>query len=448
MKIDGSDRRVLGGEGQPRWSPDGHQFLIIGSTDPCSVTVIDDRPGQKSGLLQIPNLKIFSVPSWSGTGTIVAVVGEDNADTIALVDVTDPEQAKVKEVLWRQGQGLDVKPSCPIYSPSTRRCVFVGEEAGKGKALYSIPQGKPDTPKRLEPQATDKSIQDLTFSPEGHYVVFASDRKQVARSPGARAQSVDAPAVSGITVDGDLSDWPAAMPRHAIQNVHAFPTVTGPGRRENAFLSTGPDLSAAFSVGYDPKEQLIYVAVIVRDDQLVVGNTSPWDTDAVEIYVDGLHTEATKDWPQDPNWNDNMDAGEAPVLQYIGIPGKPPVYGVKKSAGQERSGEDNPILMFGDIKKTKTRMAFRRQGDVTTYEWAIQVFDHYPDKPTKLLPGVQIGFDVVVVDKDKPAQTPLGQNEPEEDRQAWVCWGPPWKLIKFFDPGNLGEIVLGRAPSQ
>jgi hypothetical protein len=103
--------------------------------------------------------------------------------------------------------------------------------------------------------------------------------------------------------------------------------------------------------------------------------------------------------------------------------------------------------MFGDIKQTKTRMAFRRQGDITTYEWAVQAFDHYPDKPTQLLPGVQIGFDVVVIDKDKPAQTPLAQNDPEEDWQAWVCWGPPWRKVKFFDAANLGEIVLGRAPS-
>ena len=38
----------------------------------------------------------------------------------------------------------------------------------------------------------------------------------------------------------------------------------------------------------------------------------------------------------------------------------------------------NPLLMAGDLKTTKTRMAFRREGDVTTYEWAIQVFDKYP----------------------------------------------------------------------
>jgi len=447
MKANGSDRQLLGGSGRPMWSPDNSQFMIIGPTDPCTVSVMDARP-EKSGVLRVADYNLFSVPSWAGEGTIVAVIGADVGDTIALVDVTEPGQGRVKEVLWKQGQGLDVKPSCPIYSPIARRCVFVGDEGNNSKALFSFQQGKGGTPKRLEARGTDKTISDLALSPDGRYVTFASDRRQIAQARGFRPQSVDAPVLSGITIDGDISDWPAAMARHPIQNLHAFPTITGPGRREQAFLSTSPDLSAAFSVGYDPQEQVIYVAVIVRDDHLIVGNTSAWDTDAVEVYVDGLHSETVRDFPAEPNWTDNMDAGEAPVLQYIGIPGKPPVYGIKKSAGQERSGEDNPILMFGDIKKTKTRMAFRRQGDVTTYEWAIQAFDHYPDKPTKLLPGVQIGFDVVVVDKDKPAATPLGQNDPEEDRQAWVCWGPPWRSVKFFDAANLGEIVLGRAPTR
>jgi hypothetical protein len=382
------------------------------------------------------------VPSWAGEGTIVAAVGSNGADAIALIDVNEPEQGKVKEVLWKRGNGPDVQPSFPVYAPRTRRCFFVGNEEGKGQALFALQQGIPNLPKRLEQGEFNKLIQDLALSPDGRYVVFASDRRvSVPRRP-----SVDAPALSGITIDGDLKDWPAALPRYPIQNMLYLAPYTVPGRHEHAFLSTSPDLSAAFSVGYDPKEQVIYVAVIVRDDKLIAGNTSHLDTDAVEVYVDGLHSETVRDFPQEPNWMETMDASEAPALQYIGIPGKGPVYGVKKSAGVERSGEDNPILMFGDIKKTRTRMAFRREGDITTYEWAIQAFDHYPDQPTRLLPGVQIGFDVVVVDIDKPAQGPQLANEPEEDRQAWVCWGPPWRRVKFFDAANLGEIILGRAP--
>jgi hypothetical protein len=445
MRADGSDRRLLGGAGRPKWSPDSRQFMIISPSDPCEVTIMDVRP-ERSGALRIAERNIFSVPSWAGEATIAAVIGSDVGDTIALVDVSDPEQGKVKEVLWKAGQGSDVRPSFPVYSPATRRCVFVAKEEGKGSALYSIRQGQPGPAKRLEREGSDQVIQGLCSSPDGRYVVFCSDRKLAGLAPHARPQSVDAPALSGITIDGDLKDWPPAMPRYAIDNMHDFPTTNGPGRREHAFLSTGADLSAAFSVGYDPKEQVIYLAVIVRDDQLIVGNTSPWDSDAVELYIDGLHGGTVGRFPRVQNLTENMDAGEVPVLQYIGIPGKGPVYGVRKSAGEERSGEDNPILMFGDIKKTKTRMAFRRQGDVTTYEWAIQAFDHYPDKPTKLLPGVQIGFDLVVCDKDKPAQTPQAAGDPEEDRQAWVCWGPTWRRLKYLDPANLGEIVLGRIP--
>ena len=81
-----------------------------------------------------------------------------------------------------------------------------------------------------------------------------------------------------------------------------------------------------------------------------------------------------------------------PVQQYVAIPGKGMIYGQKQAS--------NPILMAGSPKKTKTRMAYVQKADVTVYEWAIQVFDRYPDKPTKLEPGKRIGFDVAVVDKD------------------------------------------------
>ena len=74
--------------------------------------------------------------------TIVAVIGEEVGDTIALIDLSDPEQGKVKEVLWKQGKGLEVKPSSPVYSSITRRCVFVGDEAAKGEGTLFVPAGQ------------------------------------------------------------------------------------------------------------------------------------------------------------------------------------------------------------------------------------------------------------------------------------------------------------------
>ena len=454
MNADGSDRKRLGGYGRPRWSPNGHQFMIVSFSEPNEITVIDDRPDHKSGALQIADQKVFAVPSWAGPETIVAALGEAAAETIALVDITDPTEAKVKETLWKRGKDLDVVPYRPAYAQATRRLVFIGKTEGKGRALYTLEHGKSGPPRRLEPDVFDNLIQDPIFSPDGRYLVFSSDRpdRRPAKYPDpGRRPLVEAPALSGITIDGDLKDWPVAMERHAISNLQTFPPRNGMGGLEHAFFSTSPDLSASFSVGYDPKEQLIYLAVIVRDDQLIVGTTSSWDTDAIEVFVDGLHSDTRMPYPQTPNWVENLSASDVPVLQYIGLPGKGgPVYGFKKSAGVERSGEDNPILMFGDIKQTKTRMAFRREGDVTTYEWAIQAFDHYPDKPTRLAPGMKLGFDVVVADKDKPAQTPEAANDPEEDRAAWISWGPALRIqdgdSKSLTANKLGEIVLGRIP--
>jgi type II secretory pathway pseudopilin PulG len=184
MNGDGSGRRLLGGYGRPKWSPDGHQFMIISFSNPCEVTVIDDRPGRRSGILDLLDRKIYSIPAWAGDATIVAVLGETAGEEIALVDVTSPQEGRIKEVLWTKGKGLDVKPREPIYSPVTGLCVFVGEDA-KGMALYSFKHGKTDPPRRLEPEAYDNLIRDLAFSPDGRYILFSSNRPDRPRPPGA-----------------------------------------------------------------------------------------------------------------------------------------------------------------------------------------------------------------------------------------------------------------------
>jgi hypothetical protein len=267
-------------------------------------------------------------------------------------------------------------------------------------------------------------------------VLSASAFTQDDGAKPVRTPSVEAPALTGITIDGDLKDWPAAMPRYPIRKMLAGGPL-GYGGLKGADLSTSPDLSVAFSVGYDPKEQLIYLAVIVRDDKLVVGNTSYLDTDAVEVYVDGLHSERRIPKPGVPFY-EHIDLSALPVQQYVAIPGPGKVYGTKYAT--------NPVLLAGDLEKTKTRMAFRREGDVTTYEWAIQPFDRYPDQPTKLEPGKRIGFDLAVADKDVPATSPEGMDEPEEARVAWIYWGPQWAGMKVLNAGNLGELILGTEP--
>ena len=252
-----------------------------------------------------------------------------------------------------------------------------------------------------------------------------------------RKDSVEAPVVQGIEIDGSLDDWPAAMPRYPIGKLlEGEPNDRlGYVAMKGQNLSTSPDLSAAFSVGYDPNEQLLYLGVIVRDDKLVIGHDSHLDSDALEVYVDGLRSERRVRHPGVPDLVYKLPLANNPVQQYIAIPGTGTIYG-------QKSQNTNPILIMGDLKKTKTRMAFKRKGDVTTYEWAIQVFDKYPESPTKLVPGKRIGFDISVVDKDTPSSTPGGVEEQAEDRTVWIYWGPRWNGIKVLDAGGLGEIVL------
>jgi Tol biopolymer transport system component len=77
----------------------------------------------------------------------------------------------------------------PVYSPETNTCVFVGEQEGKGLALYSIQRDKPGPPRRLEAEGFDNLLQSLTFSPGGRFVAFSSerpDRRKADNPPAGR----------------------------------------------------------------------------------------------------------------------------------------------------------------------------------------------------------------------------------------------------------------------
>ena len=210
------------------------------------------------------------------------------------------------------------------------------------------------------------------------------------------------------------------MPRYPIRNWLSASSNYRPGPDGDE-----EDPGGYFMAGYDREAGLIYLAVVVRDRSLVFDAKDPWSTDAVEIYLDGDPTDSTSRSPAGP-WGWPTEAAKMPVLQYVAVPGPVAAFG-------DRWG--NPALMYGKIGDTTTKMKYRHSGDVTTYEWAVQAFDHYPDRPTQLRPGKRIGLDIAVVDKDS------GRGKP-----AWICWGPPWREFKGIDPENLGELILGDVP--
>ena len=178
MRANGSGRHRLGSWGRPRWSPDGRQFLVADFAIPAHVSLVDVGSEQRRPVQIGSGMKFWSAPQWVSPGMIVAVVGADWGDTIALVDVTDPAHARIKERFWNmdfKGRSIDVNPHSPVYLASTGSGVFVGG-ATAGMVLYAFQRGQTGQPKRLEPDGYDALLQDLALSPDGRYVLFSSNR--------------------------------------------------------------------------------------------------------------------------------------------------------------------------------------------------------------------------------------------------------------------------------
>jgi hypothetical protein len=174
----------------------------------------------------------------------------------------------------------------------------------------------------------------------------------------------------------------------------------------------------------------VYLAVLVADDDHIVRSaSSPVANDAVEIYVDGKFSESRIEGATWERWPARLDASWMPALQYVGLAGSVPAYGDSSGA--------NPALLYGKIRdpRSQPQMQYRRHGRTTTYEWAIPVYERFPDRPARLEPGKRIGLDVAVVDKD------AGKTKP-----AFLTWGSMPAVFKGFDAGSLGELFLADRP--
>jgi hypothetical protein len=240
---------------------------------------------------------------------------------------------------------------------------------------------------------------------------------RTTRFPNAIAQPL-----AGITIDGRLDDWPGDLPKYAIRNQ----LLDHPGYDTKEVLEDD-NSSAYFMAGYDPKRSLLYLAVVVHDDDVVVHSSDVRATDAVEIYVDGTFSNRKIPVPGG-DWRESLDARKMPVLQYAGVPGRVAAYGDPWGA--------NPSLVYAKQKESRTKMQVQRAGDVITYEWAVAVFDSFPGKPSELLPGKKVGLDIAVLDKDRK------KSRSSARPPSFRTWGVPPVEFKGCDSGSLGELTL------
>ena len=94
----------------------------------------------------------------------MAVLGPDEGRSIALIDLTDPAQARVKKTLRATDGKPSVTPAYPVFSAGARRCFFVNANP-KGMSLYSVEPGEAARPRRVERDGFDKFIAELASSP-------------------------------------------------------------------------------------------------------------------------------------------------------------------------------------------------------------------------------------------------------------------------------------------
>lgn len=183
--------------------------------------------------------------------------------------------------------------------------------------------------------------------------------------------------LNNITLDGDLDDWPDEMISYPI-------TQLGAG----VAAENETDFNAYFRIGFNQEDNTIFIAVVIRDQSIVLdsGRKVNWDThDGMEVYLD-------------PN---NQRPGSE-LTQYGLYAGERMIF------GHNRSWDGIEVVS----KVTDTSRV---------YEWSV--------KPgIKIYPGITMTFDLAVEDMDS------------DKSFSWVSWGK--NTQKISSPNNCGDLIL------
>jgi len=184
--------------------------------------------------------------------------------------------------------------------------------------------------------------------------------------------------ISGIVVDGDLSDWPVTLPAYEI----ACPEF-------GVVPRSGADFSGSFRAGYDLEQMALFVAVEVHDESTIIDRVRPssWDTqEGCEVYLDLRHGHT-----------------HAATRQFI----------LRGDVGQE------------EASAAADRVRWRRDASGSRYEWKL---DLSTLDPVQVRSGLSVGFDVAVCDRDADGSF------------SWMAWGQG--ISKVREPHRQGDLVL------
>lgn len=192
--------------------------------------------------------------------------------------------------------------------------------------------------------------------------------------------------IKDITVDGDLSDWPADLIKYPLTNFSNQPDSV-----------KDRDLRAYLMMGYNLAEQCLYVAVEAWDDDIVRNPENPlWYTHDMQVlYLDPAHkSEGTG------------------------------VIGYEINLDTAKIVEQPNMLWYEQVKHATwdhVKVKIIHGENKIIYEWRILLNEH-------IVPGRTIGFDYSVFDKDT------------DQRWTATSWGD--NSMKHASYKNIGDVVL------
>jgi WD40 repeat protein len=212
MDADGTNRLWVAGLGAPYWSPDGDELLINPFSEPTEAQILDLASG-RAATIRLAGHHLMSWPRWVGRNRLVAVIcegeGEQNA-ALAILDVTNPSEATVREMLWKRGPEQDVLPRWPLYRASADEYYFVGVTPPNNRNLYVLSPDRAARARPLQAEARDDQLEGLTLSPGERYLVFNANRPDRGSLPerADRSAKID-PALEADLLAAALKQHPA-----------------------------------------------------------------------------------------------------------------------------------------------------------------------------------------------------------------------------------------------
>ncbi len=199
--------------------------------------------------------------------------------------------------------------------------------------------------------------------------------------------------VQGITVDGDLSDWPENLPR--------YPIASRPYKElslENiSTVQDEQDFKAFFWAGYNADENALYLAVEVQDQSIVATDSKyNWGTNDMGAIVFDLH-----------------HARENTTPQVYAISGISPLYA---------------MLSASSTSPDRAQAVLLQDATRQYYEWRFDLGQITEDLPP-LQPGMILGFETAVWDVDADTST------------TFLYWGPEGQPLGGTNM-RLGDLLI------